>query len=161
MTQSELMTVHVDGAEKVISFSHNHINDMTTALQIAGHVGEMMERSDGPGEHAWETLKVDFQRVRRVSSVALNQLIGIQRQAAQLGDSAGSDECSAQRARGVCPDPVGTDVRICSRHCLCFGVWVGGMTGPTVVGRRQFQTISRDGGAAGDHHGSRNAVDRS
>jgi anti-anti-sigma factor len=85
MTQSELMTVRVDGTEKVISFSHNDINDMTTARQIAGHVGEMMERSDGPDEHAWETLNVDFQRVKRVSSVALNQLIGIQSQARSRG----------------------------------------------------------------------------
>ena len=79
------MTVHVDGSEKVISFSHNDINDMTTARQIAGHVGELIERRDEPDGHDWETLRVDFQRVQRVSSVALNQLIGIQRQARSQG----------------------------------------------------------------------------
>ena len=85
MSQSELMTVRVDGTEKVISFSHSHINDLTTARQIAGHVGEMIEQSDGRDEGSWETLSVDFQRVNRVSSVALNQLIGIQRQARSRG----------------------------------------------------------------------------
>ncbi len=83
MSQTDLIRVRVDGAERTISFSPDHLNDSSTAEQIAGHLNDLVAADDGSaaGGDPPQTLNLDFNEIDSLSSAALNQLIGINRQA--------------------------------------------------------------------------------
>ena len=82
MGRTALISVRDAGNEKVISFSRRHINTDSTARQIAGRLGELLE---GGEERDFETLNLDLEQIDWLSSVALNHLIGINRSARDRG----------------------------------------------------------------------------
>lgn len=82
MGREALISVRDAGNERVISFSRRHINTDSTAREIAGSLGEMLDEGE---EGEFETLNLDLEKVDWLSSVALNHLIGINRSARDRG----------------------------------------------------------------------------
>ena len=87
MTHAELFRVRVDGSEKTITFSPQHINDIGATERLALYLGELMDENQTTSDpqDSFETLNLDFQEIAWISSAGLNQLIGINRQARSRG----------------------------------------------------------------------------
>lgn len=85
MSQADLLTIRTEGNARVVSFSRQHFNDTTTSHEIACGVGELLDEQDGSGADSFETLDLDLHQIDYLSSVALNQLIGINRRARANG----------------------------------------------------------------------------
>lgn len=84
MSELELIRVEANGVDKTISFSTDHLNDTTTAHQLAMRIGELMgnlQTSDSE-DHC---LKLDFTHVDRINTAALNELIRLNSEARNRG----------------------------------------------------------------------------
>lgn len=80
MSQAELIRVRVDGSNRVVSLSPEHLNQIGAARQLGSHLSDIIEEgADGT------RLSLDFQGVDRITSVGLNELIGINSQARSQG----------------------------------------------------------------------------
>lgn len=90
MSQVELIRVHCEGAEKIIWFSADALNNMTTARQIALQLGEIVANEPTGGDQATacddvSRLNLDFKDVDWLNTDGLNELIGINNQARGRG----------------------------------------------------------------------------
>ena len=87
MNRAALIQVRVDGTERTISFARQHINDVVSARQISWELGELIDQNDlsSDQEDRMEVLNLDFQEIDWLSSVGLNQLIGINSKARANG----------------------------------------------------------------------------
>ena len=92
MSQPKLIKIHTDGQRRVVWFSPEHINDLTSARRIATQITELLEERYGDidlemtdpesGEHE---LTIDMSKIAFLSSVGLNELIALNRQARVRG----------------------------------------------------------------------------
>lgn len=86
MSQPKLIKVHTVGSRRSVQFSSDHINNMTTARQVAWQLTELLEERFGDVDETVENaddreLEIDMSQISFLSSVGLNELININRQA--------------------------------------------------------------------------------
>ena len=80
MSQAELIRVRVDGNNRVVSLSTEHLNQMAAARQLGIDLNDLFEEQSDATR--WS---LDFRDVDRITSVGLNELIGINSQARSRG----------------------------------------------------------------------------
>ena len=80
MSQADLIRVRIDGNNRVVSLSADHLNQMAAARQLGIDLHDLFEeRCDAA---RWS---LDFREVDHITSVGLNELIGINSQARSRG----------------------------------------------------------------------------
>jgi anti-anti-sigma factor len=82
MEQNDLIRVSAEGSQKTVSFSAHHLNCVDSGPKIAGHLTDMISNHPQPDQGC---LHLDFKDIDRITSVGLNQLIGINNQARNCG----------------------------------------------------------------------------
>ena len=96
MSHPTLIKIHTDGSRRTVRFSTEHINDASTARRITTQVTDLLEERygdlnvptfDNPvsADRADLELTVDFSDIGRLTSIALNELINMNRQARTRG----------------------------------------------------------------------------
>ncbi len=76
MGNAQLIRVTAEGTCKMVSFSSEHINRIETARQIGWQLTELID-SDQTAIDDNDCLNLDFKNINWISSVGLNELIGI------------------------------------------------------------------------------------
>ena len=82
MKPNDLIRVSAKGAQRTVSFSPQHLNCVDSAPTIASHLSDLIGNHPQPDQGC---LHLDFKDVDRITSVGLNQLIGINNQARNCG----------------------------------------------------------------------------
>ena len=87
MSHAELIQVRMEGTETTISILPQHLNELAVANEVEKHLRELIEETQlypsGPAETP--TVRLDFEKIQRLGSLGLNQLISIQRAARNRG----------------------------------------------------------------------------
>ena len=89
----KLITIRKEGSERIVRFAADHINEMSTAREIAWEITEWIEdrygEMDAPGFDANNvsnaSLSIDMSEINMLGSVGLNELINVNRQARLRG----------------------------------------------------------------------------
>lgn len=79
------MSEYREGTERVVLIPHEEINDSLAAREISVQLVELIDSETDSEEGELETLHLDLHQIDWISSVGLNELIGIHRRARSRG----------------------------------------------------------------------------